>query len=234
MAYIAANMALSFVGGPGFAKEFIYFTTDSMPTVQASGYFATPASAFAPGIGDIIEVHVVDAVAPASRTSVTGIQRLMVATNDGTTITTVQERAAGQIVNTTATTLTVTRALHDGRIVTISAAAPIAITLPQATGTGARYRFFVAVVATATAHTIKVANATDVMAGFQFTVTTTATNVEGFATSATSDTITLNGTTQGGIVGDQIEIVDMATGVFAVTVLSSSTGTEATPFSASV
>lgn len=133
-----------------------------------------------------------------------------------------------------ATTLLVTAASHAGRLVVLNNTAPIAVTLPQATGTGNLYRFFVAVAATGTASTIKVANATDVMAGFQFTVTTTSTNVEGFATSATSDTISINGTTLGGIVGDEILIRDVKTGIFGVTMFSSSTGTEATPFSAAV
>jgi len=144
--------------------------------------------------------------------------------------------ASAGIVATTAgaTTLTVTAASHAGRMIVLNNTAPIAVTLPQATGTGNVYSFFVAVAATGTASTIKVANATDVMAGFQFTVTTTATNVEGFATSATSDTISINGTTLGGIVGDQYYITDVKTGIFAVTMFSSSTGTEATPFSATV
>src|SRR5690348_6651807 len=63
---------------------------------------------------------------------------------------------AGGVVDTTATTLTITQATHGNRTVTISSAAPIAITLPQATGTGSVYRFQMQVVATATSHTIKV------------------------------------------------------------------------------
>lgn len=142
----------------------------------------------------------------------------------------------GALVATTAgaTTLTITAASHAGKTVVLNNTGPIAVTLPQATGTGNIYSFFVAVAATGTSSTIKVANSTDVMAGFQFTVTTTSTNVEGFATSATSDTISFNGTTLGGIVGDQYIVQDMKTGVFAVTLFSSSTGTEATPFSAAV
>jgi hypothetical protein len=139
-----------------------------------------------------------------------------------------------RIVATTATTLTVTAAVHGNKVVVVNSTAPLAVTLPQATGSGELYRFIVGVAATATAHTIKVANATDVMAGCSFVVTTTATNVEGFATSATSDTITFNGTTTGGIVGDKVEIMDIATGVFNVRITGSATGTEATPFSATV
>ncbi len=62
----------------------------------------------------------------------------------------------GAAVNTTATVLAVTAPLHAGRIVTISSAAPIAITLPAATGTGNRYRFQFQVVATTTTSSITI------------------------------------------------------------------------------
>ncbi len=137
-------------------------------------------------------------------------------------------------VATTATSLSITAAAHANRTVVVNSTAPIAVTLPQATATGNKYRFFIGVVATATSHTIKVANATDVMTGYAFCVTTTSDNAEGFKTSATSDTITLNGTTLGGVVGDMVEIEDVKTGVFSVKLFTAPTGTEATPFSATV
>lgn len=136
--------------------------------------------------------------------------------------------------NVTGTTLAVTQAAHAGRVVTISAAAPIAITLPQATGSGATYTFQMQVVATATSHTIKVANATDVMQGIQLALTTASANVIGYGTSATSDTISLNGTTTGGVVGAIYQIRDVKTGFFMVLGYDSPTGSTATPFSATV
>lgn len=233
MAYIANNLVLApYGGGGGAAKTFIYVTTDAIATVMASGYFSPLAGL---NIGDVIEVRVVDAVSVGSRAAATGVQRIIVATNDLTTVTTtVEGLSSGGIVVTTATTLTITRALHHNRTVLVNSAAPIAITLPQALATGSKYRFVIGVAATGTGHTIKVANATDVMTGQDFCVTTTSTNAEGFATSATSDTITVNGTTLGGVVGDQIEIEDIATGIFSVKMFTSPTGTEATPFSATV
>jgi hypothetical protein len=141
---------------------------------------------------------------------------------------------SGTPVATTATTLAITAAAHSGRTVVVNSTAPIAVTLPQATGTGDKYKFWIGVVATATSHTIKVANATDVMAGYAFCVSTTSDNAEGFKTSATSDTITLNGTTLGGVVGDIVEIEDVKTGIFSVKLFTAPTGTEATPFSATV
>jgi hypothetical protein len=143
------------------------------------------------------------------------------------------------VVDTTATTLTITAASHAGKSVTISSTAPIAVTLPQATGTGNRYRFHIRVVATATSHTIKVANATDVMAGVVHVSTTaTTTNVAAivaaFHTTDTSDTISINGTTLGGLKDDWFEIVDIKTGFFQVYGITKATGTYATPFSAAV
>jgi hypothetical protein len=142
------------------------------------------------------------------------------------------------VVDTTATQLTVTAASHAGKTVTISSAAPIAVTLPAATGTGNAYRFNVRVAATATSSTIKVVG-TDVMSGVvhvQTTATTTdvAAIVAAFRTTATDDTITLNGTTLGGVLGDWIEIVDVKSGVFQVHGNTKATGTYATPFSATV
>lgn len=137
-------------------------------------------------------------------------------------------------INTTATVLAITQAVHGNRTVTISSAASTAITLPQATGTGTNYLFQMQVAATATSHTIKVANATDVMQGVSWCLTTASANVVGYGTSATSDTITLNGTTLGGVAGDIIEIKDVKTGFFQVKIFASPTGTTATPFSATV
>ncbi len=142
--------------------------------------------------------------------------------------------ASGGVVDTTATALTITQALHSGRQITISAAAPIAITLPAATGTGSRYRFQVQVVATATSHTIKVANTTDVMQGIVCALTTSSANVIGYGTTSTSDTISVNGTTTGGVVGDWFEIIDVKSGFFSVSGMTSPTGSTATPFSATV
>jgi hypothetical protein len=139
--------------------------------------------------------------------------------------------ALGQAVDTTATTLSITQALHGNRVVTVSSAAPIAVTLPAAAGTGISYRFMVCVAATATQHTIKVANTVDVMQGIVVALTTSSANVIGYGCSATSNTITLNGTTTGGVVGDWWELVDIKSGLWQVQGYSSPTGTTATPFS---
>lgn len=144
------------------------------------------------------------------------------------------------VVDTTATTLAITQALHGNQTVTVSSASPIAITLPQATGTGTKFRFVVQVVATATPHTLKVANATDCLQGVYCSpVTGTATHIAfaavSSATTATrSDTLSLNGTTTGGAVGCDIEVTDIATGFFQIQVMDTCVSTTTTPFSAGV
>jgi hypothetical protein len=104
------------------------------------------------------------------------------------------------------------------------------VTLPAATGSGASFRFFVGTTFTSDA-TIKVANANDTMAGQAIIDGTTSTM---FQTAATSDTITLNGSTTGGLLGTQIEVEDVEANVWYVKVLGNGSGTEATPFSATV
>ena len=137
-------------------------------------------------------------------------------------------------VSVTGATLTCTKDVHAGRTTVISAVAGCAVTLPAATGTGSVYRFVIGSTITSNSTTIKVANATDVMSGRAFVISDGAAAVLGYATTSTSDTITLNGTTLGGLAGDHIEIIDAITGTFAVRVFTAATGTEATPFSATV
>ena len=137
-------------------------------------------------------------------------------------------------VSITGATLTCTKDVHAGRTTVISAVAGCAVTLPAATGTGSVYRFVIGSTITSNSTTIKVANAIDVMSGRAFVISDNTAAVLGFATAAASDTITLNGTTLGGLVGDHIEIIDAITGTFAVRVFTAATGTEATPFSATV
>ena len=137
-------------------------------------------------------------------------------------------------VSITGATLTCTKDVHAGRTTVISAVAGCAVTLPAATGTGSVYRFIIGATITSNSTTIKVANTTDVMSGRAFVISDGAAAVLGYATGATSDTITLNGTTLGGLIGDHIEIIDAIAGTFAVRVFTAATGTEATPFSATV
>jgi hypothetical protein len=138
--------------------------------------------------------------------------------------------AAPAIVNTTATLLSLTQAAHANRVVTNNSAA-ITITLPAATGTGDTYTIYQQTAATATS-SVYAANGTDVLQGVAWVSTTSTDNAEAFATSATSDKVSVNGTTTGGVVGDKWVFVDVASGKWNVQGYISQTGNTATPFSA--
>lgn len=138
------------------------------------------------------------------------------------------------LVNATTSTLAVTAATHSGKVVTLNRAAGIAVTLPAAAGTGANFRFFVGTTVTSNTTTIKVANASDTMVGTAVGLQDAGATLQGFEAGGTDDTITFNGTTTGGIKGDMVELIDVAANLWWVRVVSSGTGTEVTPFSATV
>jgi hypothetical protein len=113
--------------------------------------------------------------------------------------------------------------------------AALTLTLPAATGTGAVYKFIVSVTNTSN-YKIQVADATDTIDGVMMYLDVDGTAVTAFPTVAASDTITLNGTTQGGIIGDYLELIDIATNQYHVRgVMRVPAGSNpATPFSAAV
>lgn len=157
---------------------------------------------------------------------------------DGTLATAAEiNRAADvstRIINLTAATLAITELAHDGKIVTVNKADGTAITLPAATGSGAKIKFFIGTTITSVGTTIKVADATDIMYGAVIASNDASDAANIWKAGGTDDTITLNGTTTGGYVGDQIELTDVATNTWMVSGVLKQTGTEATPFSATV
>ncbi|RVG96698.1 hypothetical protein CN221_11140 [Sinorhizobium meliloti] len=137
-------------------------------------------------------------------------------------------------ISATAATLALTLATHASTTVVANRAAGITMTLPAATGTGSKYKIVVGTTVTSNSLKVQVANATDVMTGTALFGQDAADTAVLFETAADSDTITMNGSTTGGIKGDIIELEDLASGLWGVTVRGSATGTEATPFSAAV
>lgn len=133
----------------------------------------------------------------------------------------------------TAATLTVD-STYAGKVIPLNRAAGIAVTLPAAAGTGAEYRFYVGTTITSNTTTIKVANASDIMTGTAIVANDGGATASIFETGATDDTITFDGSTTGGIKGTWVELVDVATNTWWVRVTGAATGTEATPFSATV
>jgi hypothetical protein len=131
-------------------------------------------------------------------------------------------------INVTASTLTVDRDSHVNTVVNLDRAGGVTVTLPAAVGSGDVYRFYVKTTFTASA-TIA-ALTTDVMQG---AIIVSTTNTAGtVATSATSDKLVMNGSTQGGLIGSYVEVRDVVSGAWVVTGALVATGAFATPFSA--
>ncbi|KKM71132.1 hypothetical protein LCGC14_1433720 [marine sediment metagenome] len=143
--------------------------------------------------------------------------------------------ASRRIVNLTEAT-TLTAPLHAGRTILLSLLAGFTVTLPPATGNGDIYHFKVGIVRTSNSYIIAVASSSDTMAGpVSIVDTDTNDNMEGFAASGTSDTITMNATTTGGLtIGDWIELADVAANLWHVSGQLTGSGNLATPFSAAV
>ena len=132
-------------------------------------------------------------------------------------------------------TETVALATHADRITLLDTLAGTTVTLPAATGSGARYYFVVSVVATSNSHIIQVVG-TDIMAGMVWLADSdTSGTTTAFVTASDSDTITLNRTTTGSVTrGEWIELTDAVSGVWLVKGFLTNSGSGATPFSAAV
>ena len=136
-----------------------------------------------------------------------------------------------QPVTITAST-TLNRNTHAGNVVNLNALAGLTVTLPASTGKGDLYEIFVLVTNTSNNYIIQVANSTDIMAG----AVHLSTDIAGTSmiTSTTSDTITMNGSTTGGLRGSFVRVKDVSLGFWALEGNILCTGTEASPFSATV
>lgn len=136
------------------------------------------------------------------------------------------------ITTVTAATAALTAAAHAGQTIVVNRAAGSTLTLPAATGSGNRYT--INTIADQTGDlVVQVADATDTMQGVAYLGNDSA-GASCFYTADTSDTVTLDGSTQGGLKGARVELVDVAANIWNVMVYSEASGTEATPFSAGV
>ena len=131
--------------------------------------------------------------------------------------------------------LTASAALTDfdaGTTIALNAAAGLTVTLPAAEGSGATFDIVVGTTVTSNNYVIEVASSDDGILG-AVGVATDAAGVT-IPTTTTSDTVTMNGSTTGGIRGSNMTLTDIASGVWAIRGNLVSSGTEATPFSAAV
>jgi hypothetical protein len=133
---------------------------------------------------------------------------------------------------TVTASLTLARDVHQGNTVNINALAGLTVTLPASTGKGDKYKIFVPTTVTSNSYIVQVANATDIMQGAVGLTTDIAGSV--MPCAATTDTITMNGSTTGGVKGSYVELEDVSVGIWKLSGNLICTGTEATPFSAAV
>lgn len=133
---------------------------------------------------------------------------------------------------TVTASLTLTRDTHQGNVVNINALAGLTVTLPASSGKGDKYRIFVPTTVTSNSYIVQVANGTDIMQGAIGLTTDIAGTI--LPTASTTDTITMNGSTTGGVKGSYLEFEDVSSGIWLLRGNLVCTGTEATPFSAAV
>jgi len=148
------------------------------------------------------------------------------------------DRHTTDIITLTATA-SITSAAHAGRTLLmgeVGGDAAATFTLPAATGTGSIFKFVVSVVNTSN-YVIQVVG-DDIMQGHIVTDSTgdaAAAEVINWKTASDSDTMTFNATTSGGVqIGDWVELTDIASNTWMVYGYTTTSGSEATPFSAAV
>ena len=134
----------------------------------------------------------------------------------------------GRIVPITLAT-TLSPALHEGRIVGINTTSALIVTLPAATGSGARYEIVNLATAPAGGHQIRT-NTGDFYNGIA--IIAGGTLFTGAANGTTQNNISFNGTTTGGIIGTRVLLTDARAGFFTVQVFAVGSGAGATCFGA--
>ena len=144
-----------------------------------------------------------------------------------------------QAIHTFVATDAITSAEHAGRILLLGEVggnADVVLTLPDATGTGHVYKFIVTVTMASNTYKIACPDADNVINGTIKNMDLDGTAQTIFSTVAASDTITLNGGTQGGQVSDTLTLIDIAANLWHVEgQMRTPTGANpATPFSAAV
>lgn len=139
-----------------------------------------------------------------------------------------------QSISVTAATVTLTAATHGGKVVVFNRAAGVTATLPAATGSGETFRIYVGTAITSNSGIVQVANSSDTMIGFVLSTLAAGGTTFGESAGGTDDTITMNGSTTGGLAGSYIECVDWAANVWQVRGLLAGSGTLASALSAAV
>ena len=134
---------------------------------------------------------------------------------------------ANKPVTITAAT-TLSRNVHGNCVVNVNSTTGRAITLPAATGTGDVYTLYFPVTVSSGSHTV-VRAGSDVIIGAVGLTTDIAGTV--MPAASTTATITMNGSTTGGVIGSMLRLTDAISGKWMLEGNLICTGTEANPFS---
>lgn len=227
MSFIVAALLSLSRGINGWMLYFYDAGTDAIATVNTAGYFNNADDNISLNVDDEIKVKASDGV----------FDLIVTAISAAGSVTTTFRQNPSSVVNVTDATVTLTAELHANRIVTLNRAAGITATLPAATGTGNKYTVITGTTVSSNANIIQAASASDSFAGLAVGVDTDAEGASGYTWNAdvADDTITMTGTTNGGVAGDAWEIIDYASGLFMVNGrITQSGGSEVTPFTAAV
>jgi ABC-type enterochelin transport system substrate-binding protein len=145
--------------------------------------------------------------------------------------------ASARIVTTTATILALTITQHAERVVIVNTNSTVAntLTLPVATGSGAKFEVRNGIAQTQGSIVIAANGTLDTFKGFAlgFDSTAVATHASFFVATATDDKVTWSRTTTGGVGQDVFEAIDEAANVWRVKVINNCSGAPATPFTPS-
>ncbi|MGE3840055.1 MAG: hypothetical protein AB7I50_00565 [Vicinamibacterales bacterium] len=137
---------------------------------------------------------------------------------------------SGRLVSVTTTPLAVAEATHEGKTIALNKADGITATLPAATGSGAVYRFVVGTTASGGSYVIGVTG-NDTFKGLALGLDSEGVPANAWAAGASDEVFTMDGSTQGGVVGDEVVFQDIAADVWQVQARLQQSGTEASPFS---
>jgi hypothetical protein len=135
------------------------------------------------------------------------------------------------VVPPATTTLTLAPTPNANRVTSVAPTGGLAITMPTATGSGLNYTILLSATVAGGNLTIDAKpNGPALFSGYA-QQNKPGTGLTATATAANTNLITLNGSTQGGIAGDQIELQDTAPNVWTIFINGQYSGVFASPFS---
>ena len=155
---------------------------------------------------------------------------------DGVTATAAELNAVADVsarVVTIVATDAITVAEHEGRVnllAEVGGNALVTLTMPEATGSGNTFKFYIGVVNTS--NYVIAALTTDTLSGAIVMVTDGGDTIEAFEVDGSDDKLTFNGTTTGGVtIGDWVEFVDCLDTTWCVYGVMTGSGDEVSPAS---